>query len=197
MMPQIVYKQANTMILRKDPDSQGVIHIAKAAIKRAVNALTNYHKKGVIYLPEGLTLDMIGDTNLPKIQIYIKELKEHIFIGLSTPPSVFDGSSSNRSTAVVQLDSDKSGRVLFQQYLQNKLYVTAQVIINWLLELGNYEKDCVWINFNPITDEDGKIITKNEEIKTENGTTSTSKPGDGLTLQNIQNGEGRLGEVST
>lgn len=197
MMPQIVYKQANTMILRKDPDSQGVIHIAKAAIRRAVNALTNYHKKGVIYLPEGLTLDMIGDTNLPKIQIYIKELKEHIFIGLSTPPSVFDGSSSNRSTAVVQLDSDKSGRVLFQQYLQNKLYVTAQVIINWLLELGNYEKDCVWINFNPITDEDGKIITKNEEIKTENGTTSTSKPGDGLTLQNIQNGEGRLGEVST
>ena len=89
MMPQIVYKQANTMILRKDPDSQGVIHIAKAAIKRAVNALTNYHKKGVIYLPEGLTLDMIGDTNLPKIQIYIKELKEEIFIGLSMESTYF------------------------------------------------------------------------------------------------------------
>jgi len=195
MMPQVVYKQTNTMILRKEQESIGLIHIAKNAIKKAVNALTNYHKKGVIYLPEGLTLEMIGDTNLPKIQNYIATMKEQIFIGLSTPPSVFDGSSSNRSTAVVQLDSDKSGRVLFQQYLQNKLYVVAQVIINWLLELGNYPADCVWINFNPDTDEDGNILT-DDDVKTENGTTSTSKPGDGLNLNNIQNGEGRVGEVS-
>lgn len=197
MMPQVVYKQTNTMILRKETDSIGLVHIAKAAIKKAVNALTNYHKKGVIYLPEGLTLEMIGDTNLPKIQSYIDTLKEQIFIGLSTPPSVFDGSSSNRSTAVVQLDSDKSGRVLFQQYLQNKLYDVAQVIINWLLELGGYEKDSVWINFNPTTDDDGNILTKNDEIKTENGTISTSKPDDGLNLNNIRNGEGRIAEVSS
>jgi len=197
MMPQVVYKQTNTMILRKDPDSLGVIHIARKAIRKAVNALTNYHKKGVVYLPEGLSLEMIGDTNLPKIQSYIEELKNNIFIGLSTPPSVFDGSSSNRSTAVVQLDSDKSGRVLFQQFLQGKLFNIAQIIINWLLELGKYEKDSVWINFNPTTDDDGDKMTKNEEIKTENGTTSTSKPGDGLNLQNIQNGEGRVAEVSS
>lgn len=190
MMPQIVYKQTNTMILRKDKDQMGIIHIAKRAILKAVNALTNYHKKGVIYLPEGLTLEMIGDTNLPKIQNYVEELKKNIFIGLSTPPSVFDGSSSNRSTAVVQLDSEKSGRVLFQQYLQNKLYVVAQIIINWLLELGNFPQDCVWINFNPTTDDDGNIMT-------ENNTVSTSKPGDGLDLTNIENGEGRLGEVSS
>ena len=196
MMPQVVYKQTNTMILRKDPEQLGIIHIAKKAIIKAVNAITNYHKKGVIYLPEGLSLELIGDTNLPKIQNYIEKYEKHIFMGLSTPPSVFDGSSSNRSTAVVQLDSEKSGRVLFQQYLQNKLFVVAKTIINWLLELGGYEKDCVWINFNPMTDEDGNIITK-EDIKTENGTTSTSKPGDGLNLNNIQNGEGRVAEVST
>lgn len=190
MMPQVVYKQANTMILHKDKDSQvGLIHIAKTAILKAVNALTNYHKKGVIYLPEGLTLEMIGDTNLPKIPYFIEKFEKHIFMGLSTPPSVFDGSSSNRSTAVVQLDSDKSGRVLFQQYLQNKLYVVAQIIINWLLELGNFPKDSVWINFNPQTDDDGNIMT-------ENNTVSTSKPGDGLNLNNIQNGEGRVAEVS-
>ena len=118
-------------------------------------------------------------------------------MGLSTPPSVFDGSSSNRSTAVVQLDSEKSGRVLFQQFLQNKLFDVARTIINWLLELGHYDKDCVWINFNPTLDDDGDITTKNEDIKTENGTTSTSKPGDGLNLGNIQNGEGRVAEVST
>lgn len=190
MMPQVVYKQTNTMILRKETESIGLIHIAKAAIKRAVNALTNYHKKGVIYLPEGLTLEMIGDTNLPKIQNYIEKLEKQIFMGLSTPPSVFDGSSSNRSTAVVQLDSEKSGRVLFQQYLQNKLFDVAQIIINWLLELKGYEKDSVWINFNPQTDDDGNILT-------ENGTVSTSKPGDGLNLDNINNGEGRVAEVSS
>lgn len=190
MMPQVTYKQTNTMILRKEPESIGLVHIAKAAIKKAVNALTNYHKKGVIYLPEGLTLEMIGDTNLPKIQAYIDKLEKQIFMGLSTPPSVFDGSSSNRSTAVVQLDSEKSGRVLFQQYLQNKLFDVAQVIINWLLELKGYEKDSVWINFNPTTDDDGNILT-------ENGTVSTSKPGDGLNLNNIDNGEGRIAEVSS
>lgn len=189
MMPQVVYKQTNTMILKKEKESYGVIHIAKKAIQRAVNAITNYHKKGVIYLPDGLALEMIGDTNLPKIQNYIEKYEKHIFMGMSTPPTVFDGSSSNRSTAVVQLDSDKSGRVLLQQFLQNKLYITAQIIINWLLELGGYEKDCVWINFNPATDDDG-------DVKTENGTISTSKSGDGLNMSNISNGEGRIGEVS-
>ena len=198
MMPQVVYKQTNTMILRKEAQDGGFIHIAKRAITKAVNALTNYHKKGVIYLPDGLTLEMIGDTNLPKIQSYIEKLEKHIFMGLSTPPTVFDGSSSNRSTAVVQLDSDKSGRVLFQQFLQMKLFDVIQIIINWLLELGNYEPDCVWINFNPLTDEDGNILTKEEAIKTENGTTSTSKPGDGLNLDNIQNTErGVASEGST
>lgn len=187
MMPQVVYKQTNTMILKKDDKQEGFIHIAKRAIIKAVNALTNYHKKGVIYLPDGLTIEMVGDTNLPKIQSYIEKLEKHIFMGLSTPPTVFDGSSSNRSTAVVQLDSDKSGRVLFQQFLQMKLYDIVQIIINWLLELGNYEKDSVWINFNPTLDEDGNPLTKEETILDENGNVSTSKPGDGLNLNNITN----------
>lgn len=189
MMPQIVYKQSNTMILRRDSKTQTAIHIAKWAIKKAVEAISNYHKKGVVYLPDGLILEMIGDTTLPNIQNYIAEYKNQIFIGLSTPPSVFDGSSSNRSTAVVQLDSEKSGRVLFQQYLQNKLFDFAQTIINWLLELGGYQKDSVWINFNPSTDDDGKIYT-------ENGTISTAKPSDGMNMKNISNGEGRVAEVS-
>lgn len=197
MMPQIVYKQSNTMILRKDDGESGFIHMAKKAIQKAVNSLTNYHKKGVIYLPDGLKIEMVGNPNLPAIQDYIDKYEKHIFMGLSTPPSVFDGSSSNRSTAVVQLDSEKSGRVLFQQYLQNKLFDVAQIIINWLLELGNYEKDSVWINFNPTLDDDGDSFTKNKEtILNENGNVSTSKPSDGLNLTNITNGEGRLAEVS-
>lgn len=196
MMPQVVYKQTNTMVLRRDSSVRDLLHMSKEIINKAVESLTNYHKKGVIYLPNGLELDMIGDTNLPKIQSYIEKYEKHIFMGLSTPPSVFDGSSSNRSTAVVQLDSNKSGRVLFQQYLQNKLYDFAQIIINWLLVLGNFPEDCVWINFNPSDDDDGNMLTQ-EDIKTENGTISTSKPSDGVNLDNIENGEGRLGEVSS
>jgi len=198
MMPQVTFKQTNTMILKKDNSQEGFLHIAKRAIIKAVNALTNYHKKGVIYMPDGLTVEMVGDTNLPKIQSYIEKYEKTIFMGLSTPPSVFDGSSSNRSTAVVQLDSGKSGRVLFQQFLQNKLFNFAQIIINWLLELKGLEKDCVWINFNPMVDDDGDNTTQNkQQIKTENGTISTSKPGDGLNINNINNGEGRFAEVSS
>lgn len=189
MMPQIVYKQANTMILTKDSSEVGVIHLAKKVIQKAVNAISNYHKKGVVYLPEGLKLEMVGNPNLPDIPSYVDKLEKHIFMGLSTPPSVFDGSSSNRSTAVVQLDSDKSGRVLFQQYLQNHLFYFAQDVIDWLLELRGMSAGSVWINFNYTTDDDG-------DITTENGTISTSKSGDGLDLTNIDNGEGRLGEVS-
>lgn len=196
MMPQVVYKQTNIMVLRRDSSVRDLLHMSKKMIGKAVEVLTNYHKKGVIYLPDGLELDMMGDTNLPKIQSYIEKYEKHIFMGLSTPPSVFDGSSSNRSTAVVQLDSNKSGRVLFQQYLQNKLYDFAQIIINWLLVLGNFPEDCVWINFNPLNDEDGNMLTQ-DDIKTENGTVSTSKPNDGVNLDNIENGEGRLGEVSS
>lgn len=189
MLPQVVYKQTNTMILKKNSTLEHAIHFTKNAITKAVNALSNYHKKGVVYLPDDVEVEMIGDTNLPKIQNYIEKLEKHIFMGLSTPPTVFDGSSSNRSTAVVQLDSDKSGRVLLQQYLQNKLFDYVQIIINWLLELANFPEDSVWINFNPTTDDDGNILT-------ENGTISTSKPNDGLNLDNIQNGDGRLEEVS-
>lgn len=203
MLPQVVYKQTNTMILKKDDKREGFVHIAKKAIRKAVSAISNYHKKGVVYLPDGLTVELIGDTNLPRIQAYIERLEKDIHTGLSTPQSVFDGSSSNRSTAVVQLDSDKSGRVLFQQYLQDKLYNVVQIIINWLLELGNYEKDSVWINFNPTNDDDGNRLTDEtgntvtSTILNENGNVSTSKPNDGLNLNNIRNGEGRLAEVSS
>ena len=110
-----------------------------------------------------------------------------ILIGLSTPPSVFDGSSSNRSTAVVQLDSEKSGRVLFQQFIQYKLAQWIQVVINMLLEMRGYPADCVWVNFNPKVESDDNDDGNEEtnDIKTENGTTSTSKPGDGLDLNHI------------
>lgn len=200
MMPQIVFKQTNTMILHGGNKDRKEVNLGKRIIKRAVEAITNYHRKGVVYLPYGLDAEMIGDTNLPKLQDYISRLEKTIFIGLSTPPSVFDGSSSNRSTAVVQLDSDKSGRVLFQQFIQYKLAQWIQIVINILLSMRGYPEDCVWVNFNPEVnlddDEGNEEANVDNGIKTENGTTSTSKPGDGLNLNNIQNTERGVASAS-
>jgi len=197
MMPQIVFKQTNTMILHGGNKDRKEVNLGKRIIKKAVAAITNYHRKGVVYLPYGLDAEMIGDTNLPKLQDYVSRLEKTIHIGLSTPPSVFDGSSSNRSTAVVQLDSEKSGRVLFQQFIQYKLTQWIQNVINILLEMRGYEQDSVWVNFNPVvnTDDDGN--SDEQDIKTENGTISTSKPGDGLNLDSINDTERGVASAAT
>ena len=173
------------MILHGGNKDRKEVNLGERIIRKAVNAITNYHRKGVVYLPYGLDAEMIGDTNLPKLENYINRLEKSIFIGLSTPPSVFDGSSSNRSTAVVQLDSDKSGRVLFQQFIQYKAAMWTQELFNLLLNLVGYKKDSVSINFNPEVETEEAV----DDIKTENGTKSTSKPGDGLNMDNIQNTE--------
>ena len=114
-----------------------------------------------------------------------------------TPEAVYSNSSSNRSTAVVQLDSDKSGRVLVQEYIQEKLSRYMEQLFKIMLEYKGIAGK-VWINFNPI-EIDGQYLedpnqtpveqpaNQEETIRTENGTISTSKPGDGLRLQNIRN----------
>ena len=88
------------------------------------------------------------------------------------------------------MDSDKSGRVLLQQYIQEKLADWIQIVIDKLLELRNYEKGCVWINFNPETE-----LEEEETLLNENGNVSTAKSTDGMNLDNIRNGEGRLAEI--
>lgn len=183
MMPQIVFKQTNTMVLQGGNENRKEVNLFKKTITRVVKAVTNYHRKGVIYLPYGLEAKLIGDSTLPKIENYISKLEYLVFVGLVSPKAIFDGSSSNRSTAVVQLDSDKSGRVLFQQFIQYKLTQWIQQVINIILEMRGKPADSAWVNFNP------PIVDDEEEILDENGNVSTSKPGDGLNLENIQNTE--------
>ena len=181
MMPQIVFKQTNTMILHGGNKDRKEVNLGKRVIRKAVNAISNYHRKGVVYLPYGLDAEMVGDTVLPKLEDYISKLEYLVFIGLVSPKAIFDGSSSNRSTAVVQLDSDKSGRVLFQQFIQYKLAQWIQQVIDILLEMRDYPKGCIKVNFNP-----DPVVT-DETILNENGNVSTSKPSDGLNLNNIGN----------
>ena len=189
MMPQVVFKQTNTMVLQGGNEQRKEVNIFKKTIKKVVKAITNYHRKGVIYLPYGLEAKLIGDSTLPKIQDYITKLEYLVFVGLCSPKAIFDGSSSNRSTAVVQLDSDKSGRVLFQQFIQYKLAQWIQQVIDILLEMRNKSAGSAWVNFNPEPE-------PTDEILDEDGNVSTSKPGDGLDLNNIQNTErGVAGEA--
>jgi hypothetical protein len=181
MMPQVVFKQTNTMVLQGGNEQRKEVNVFKKTITRVVKAITNYHRKGVIYLPYGLEAKLIGDSTLPKIQDYISKLEYLVFVGLVSPKAIFDGSSSNRSTAVVQLDSDKSGRVLFQQFIQYKLAQWIQIVIDILLEMRGKPAGSAWVNFNPPVEVDG------DDIFDENGNVSTSKPGDGLNLNSIQN----------
>ncbi len=80
MMPQVVFKQTNTMVLQGGNEQRKEVNIFKKTIKKVVKAITNYHRKGVIYLPYGLEAKLIGDSTLPKIQDYITKLEYLVFV---------------------------------------------------------------------------------------------------------------------
>ena len=201
MMPQIVFKQANTLFLQIGNKERKEVNINDRELDDMVSALSDYHNLGVTAFPFGIEPQLIGDTNLPDIQDYLEYLEHCVFVGLFTPEAVYSSSSSNRSTAVVQLDSDKSGRVLVQEYIQEKLSRYMEKLFNIMLEYKGITGR-VWINFNPevnegtyLENEDGSDDT-DDTITNENNNISTSKPTDGMTLSNIRNGEGRLAEIS-
>lgn len=195
MLPQIVFKQANTLFLQIGNKDRKEVNLDDKDVDNMVKALSDYHNLGVTALPFGIEPQLIGDTNLPDVQDYLKYLEHCIFVGLFTPEAVYSSSSSNRSTAVVQLDSDKSGRVLVQEYIQEKLSRYMEQLFNLMLELKGI-KGKVWINFNPEINEgtylegsDDNNDDNNSTITNENGNVSTSKPNDGLNLKNIRNTE--------
>ncbi len=193
MLPQIVFKQANTLFLQIGNKERKEVNLDDDDVDKMVEALSDYHNLGVTSLPYGIEPLLVGDTDLPKIQDYLNYLEHCIFVGLFTPEAVYSASSSNRSTAVVQLDSDKSGRVLVQEYIQEKLSRYMEQLFNIMLDLKGISGK-VWINFNPVNIE-GSYLEEgsngdgdgDDVILNENGNVSTSKPSDGLNLQNISN----------
>lgn len=194
MMVQVVYKQANTMVLHIGNKDARNVNVEEDEQMKLAKMASDYHRHGVLILPFGVDAGMVGETVLPKIQEYIDKLKEQIFIGLWTPEAVYTSSSSNRSTAVVQLDSDKSGRVLVQEFVQEYLARYVQLnIINPQLKLFNKKEDSVWIEFNPI-DNSGLYNEEGEETGEEQNTEDNINvnPSDGLNLDNIRNAEGRV-----
>lgn len=190
MLPQIVYKQTNTMLVTIGNKDTRNMNLSDDDVLKILENLTNYHMNGAVGVPFGVSAELIGETVLPKVQEYINVLEKQVYVGLVTPEAVFSSSSSNRSTAVVQLDSDKSGRVLMQEFLQNKLnrWIKHEVF-NTQLELGGFNKDSVWLDFNPPQEID-------EGLNDDDMNNINVSADDGLNLNNIRNGEGRLSEVN-
>lgn len=193
MMPQIAYKQTNTLFLQIGNKDRKEVNMDDKDVQKMVDGLADYHRLGVAAFPFGIEPRLIGDTVLPKIQEYCSYLEHLIFVGLFSPEAIYSSSSSNRSTAVVQLDSDKSGRVLVQEYIQEKLSRYMEKLFSIMLDAAGISGN-VWVNFNPVTNdgsylEDGSDDTDggDDTITNENGNVSTSKPSDGMNLSNIRN----------
>lgn len=149
LMPKTVFKNSNIMVVTMGSKDASNKRLNKKSRDAVVEATTDYHKKGVVLLPFGITAEMIGTSQLPDIPKYKQDFKNEIFDGLSTPHALFDTEGSNRATAEVLMDSETSGRVVFleynrewlKKYIENELFTPE-------LELAG-KKGNVWINFHP------------------------------------------------
>ena len=149
MMPSIVFKSANIMVATLGNSDRKETKLNEDSRNTIANQLSDYHKKGVVVVPYGVELDLVGKGNvLPKIEEYIKSLKSMIYEGLVTPESLYSSESSNRSTAQVQLQSEKTGHVLFIQFIQQflKCWIERD-LIDRELELNGFEAGCVSVSF--------------------------------------------------
>ena len=198
MMPQVVYKNTNIMVLTVGNADRREISLSQEEALDLAKRMSDYHKKGITTLPYGISAELLGDNVLPKIEDYIKSLTSQVYAGLVSPEAIFSSSSSNRSTAVVQLDSDKSGRVLMQEFIQEKISRwVEQEIFDTQRELAGKETGTVWIDFNvkpeenegAYNEEEAQIGTNNMKSDDDNVNVN---PTDGLNMYNIRNAEGRI-----
>lgn len=176
MLPAIVHKSANVMVLTVGNEHRKETSMSKGRKQEIAEDLSDYHKKGVLLIPYGMELDVVGDNVLPKVEDYIKALKSQIYEGLITPESTFSSESSNRSTAEVQLTSESNGHVLLIQFLQEFLKRWLERdLINRELSLIGKPEGSVWINFqtgdrnldNNYLETDNSIETEEDTVEDE------------------------------
>lgn len=176
MLPAIVHKSANVMVVTVGNEHRKETSMSKGRKQEIAEDLSDYHKKGVLLIPYGMELDVVGDNVLPKVEDYIKALKSQIYEGLITPESTFSSESSNRSTAEVQLTSESNGHVLLIQFLQEFLKRWLERdLINRELSLIGKPEGSVWINFqtgdrnldNNYLETDNSIETEEDTVENE------------------------------
>lgn len=148
MMPSIVFKSANVMVATLGNDARSEKKLDESARDKIAEELSDYHRKGVITLPYGVSIDVVGDNLLPKIESYLKALKSLLYEGLVTPESLYSSESSNRSTAEVQLTDPTTGHVLFIEYCQEflKEWLERDLINPELVRIGK-EEGSAYVNF--------------------------------------------------
>lgn len=189
MMPSIVHKSANVMVATLGNSERKETKIDKKARDKLAHQLSDYHRKGVITVPYGIELEVVGDNVLPKIEEYIKSLKKLLFEGLVTPESLYSSESSNRSTAQVQLTDNRTGHVLFIEFCQQflKSWVERD-LIDPELEKHGFEKGSVYVDF--LTGDENLdsqylqagevnadgVIDGNEPVNEEGSTAMTTDP---------------------
>lgn len=188
MLPAIVHKSANVMVLTVGNEHRKETPMSKVRKQEVAEDLSDYHKKGVLLIPYGMELDVVGDNVLPKVEDYIKALKSQIYEGLITPESTFSSESSNRSTAEVQLTSESNGHVLLIQFLQEFLKRWLERdLINRELSLIGKSEGSVWINFqtgninldNNYLETDNSIETEEDTVEEELGSSDDEEVDDG------------------
>lgn len=188
MLPAIVHKSANVMVLTVGNEHRKETSMSKVRKQEVAEDLSDYHKKGVLLIPYGMELDVVGDNVLPKVEDYIKALKSQIYEGLITPESTFSSESSNRSTAEVQLTSESNGHVLLIQFLQEFLKRWLERdLINRELSLIGKPEGSVWINFqtgninldNNYLETDNSIETEEDTVENELGSSDDEEVDDG------------------
>lgn len=173
MMPSIVFKSANVMVATIGNETRKETKMDDDARKYVADQLSDYHKKGVVTIPYGITLENMGNNVLPKIGDYMKSLKSLLFEGLITPESLYSSESSNRSTAEVQLTDSRTGHVLFIEFCQEflKEWLERDLINPELKKIGK-EEGSAYISFmtgdadldNNYLEEDGESEETGEEL---------------------------------
>ena len=172
MMPSIVFKSANIMVATLGNSDRKETKIDEDSRERIADQLSDYHKKGVVVVPYGLELDLVGSETLPKIENYIKSLKGILYEGLITPESLYSSESSNRSTAQVQLTDPSTGHVLFIQFCQEflKSWIERD-LINKELELNGFHEGDAYVTFQTHEEDlDNNYL----EVSDEHGTVGSS-----------------------
>ena len=187
-MPMVVFKSANIMVATLGNADRGEYKVTDETRDYVADQVSNYHKKGVVTLPWGITLDAVGNSQLPAIEKYIKSIKSMLYEGLISPESMYSSESSNRSTAQVQLTSEKTGYILFIQFAQEFLKDWIEsVLIDPQLEKNNMKKGSVYISFQTtdadldepylIPSADHTVLT-DSHMKNEKGSTSITTDDD-------------------
>lgn len=186
MMPSIVFKQADVMVATLGNADRKETKMTKEARDDLAKQLSDYHRKGVVTVPYGVELDIVGDNVLPKIQDYIKSLKSMLYEGLITPESLYSSESSNRSTAQVQLTDNRTGHVLFIEFCQEflKSWIERE-LFDKELEKHGLEKGSVYIDFmtgdpnldtNYLVSADGEPVEYPQQTNMEGSTALTTDP---------------------